>query len=64
MYLLEEGLRGLSRDSGDAHVGDLVRRARGIEEAEGTKSGGNAGEVVGEALHRVGSTEEQEEVEK
>ena len=64
LYLLEDGLRGLSRESGDAHVGDLVRRARGIEDAESTKTGGNAGEAVGEVLHRVGSTEEQEEVEK
>jgi cation transport protein ChaC len=60
LYMLEEGLRGLSTESDDLHVGDLVRRARGIEETGGVKSGGEAGA----ALHKVGSTEEQEEVEK
>ncbi|KAF2797644.1 ChaC-like protein [Melanomma pulvis-pyrius CBS 109.77] len=49
LYLLEEGLLGLSGESGDAHVSDLVTRAREIEDA------GREG---------VGSTEEQEEVEK
>ncbi|KAF2707481.1 ChaC-domain-containing protein [Pleomassaria siparia CBS 279.74] len=75
LYLLEEGLKGLSVESGDEHVADLVRRARDIErlEEQGQKKeedkeiegDGNAGDdEVGDKLHRVGSTEEQEEVEK
>lgn len=61
--MLDEGLGGLSSESGDGHVGDLVRRAKEIEHAEGVRRGKGGGEV-GEALHKVGSTEEQEEVEK
>ncbi|KAF2118419.1 ChaC-like protein-domain-containing protein [Lophiotrema nucula] len=89
LYLLERSLLELSKDSGDAHVSDLVRRARKFEiEArgevvdvgiEGGEGGGDAGygevedgkvevkkgaDADGEPLHKVGSTEEQEEVEK
>ena len=61
----------LSPNSSDAHVSDLVRRCKALEgEGEGGngRSGGRRGgegqEGEGEKLHRVGSTEEQEEVEK
>lgn len=36
LFNLEEGLRGLSRESGDGHVSELVRRCREIE-GEGEK---------------------------
>lgn len=57
MFNLQTALEGLSAQSGDGHVGDLVARCwallgRGEEKGEG------------EALYRVGSTEEQEEVER
>ncbi|KAJ6282394.1 ChaC-like protein-domain-containing protein [Bipolaris maydis] len=63
LYNLDVALLGLSEDSGDAHVSDLVERCRALEEEMGT-GGGNEGEKSGEVLHKVGSTEEQEEVEK
>ena len=72
LFALEKSLLELSKDSGDAHVSDLVRRAKEIEARE---RGVDADLVleeeeekgargVGVPLHRVGSTEEQEEVEK
>jgi cation transport protein ChaC len=57
LFQLEEALVELSPESGDAHVGDLVRRCREIE------AGGEGGGLDG-PLRRVGSTGEQEEVEK
>ncbi|KAF2270767.1 ChaC-domain-containing protein [Lojkania enalia] len=76
LYMLERSLLELSKDSGDSHVSDLVRRAREIENEELEREGydrvleeeGLVGVVerkmeVGVPLHRVGSTEEQEEVE-
>ena len=63
LYNLDVALLGLSEDSGDAHVSDLVGRCRALEEEIGT-GGGNEGEKSGQVLHKVGSTEEQEEVEK
>ena len=75
LFLLEKSLLELSKDSGDAHVSDLVRRCREIaglednlesfDEAELNQAVAEKGDhEVGEVLHRVGSTEEQEEVEK
>ena len=76
LFFLEKALLELSTDSGDKHVSDLVRRCRAIEkeeareeedveEAEGEEHIAEAEKVgVGMPLHRVGSTEEQEEVEK
>lgn len=77
LFLLEKALLELSRDSGDAHISDLVRRCKAIEAAEAKKqatqegtdgdfAGQDAGADVagGGPLHKVGSTEEQEEVEK
>jgi hypothetical protein len=62
LYNLEIALLGLSKDSSDDHVSDLVRRCRALEEQEGV--GAESDDADGEALHKVGSTEEQEEVEK
>lgn len=59
--MLEEGLKGLSSESEDEHVGDLVAMCRRIEREEGARE---EEEVIGEPLHRKGSVEEQEEVEK
>lgn len=76
LFLLERGLLELSKDSGDRHISDLVRRCKDIEAAERAAKGidldvdedegvvSKGGEVVGEPLHKIGSTEEQEEVEK
>ncbi|XP_014560079.1 hypothetical protein COCVIDRAFT_34843 [Bipolaris victoriae FI3] len=63
LYNLDVALLGLSEDSGDAHVSDLVGRCRALEEEMGIGDG-NEGEKSGEVLHKVGSTEEQEEVER
>ncbi|OAG08689.1 ChaC-domain-containing protein [Paraphaeosphaeria sporulosa] len=62
LFQLEEALRGLGEGARDEHVRDLVERCRGIEAKEGRKE--VEGDVVGERLKKVGSTEEQEEVEK
>jgi hypothetical protein len=75
LFLLEKSLLELSKDSGDDHVSDLVRRCREIEAEEARSRGESleAGEddvdseereTIGEPLHRLGSTEEQEEVER
>ncbi|KAI4673184.1 uncharacterized protein J4E88_008796 [Alternaria novae-zelandiae] len=62
LYNLETALLGLSYNSGDAHVSDLVRRCKALEKEAGT--GNDHGDGGAEGLYRVGSTEEQEEVEK
>lgn len=69
LYLLERGLLELSGESGDSHVSDLVVRCRRLEQEEGKAKEGESKNVEGqkgegEHLHRAGSTEEQEEVEK
>jgi cation transport regulator ChaC len=62
LYNLETALLGLSTNSGDAHVSDLVRRCKALEEEAGI--GKDHGDDGTEGLYRVGSTDEQEEVEK
>ncbi|OJD29452.1 uncharacterized protein BKCO1_8000010 [Diplodia corticola] len=70
LYMLEHALLELSAESRDEHVTDLARRCREVEEKK--KKGDDAVGVVssttaavdGHPLHKVGSTEEQEEVEK
>jgi hypothetical protein len=62
LYNLETALLGLSTHSGDAHVSDLVRRCKALEEEAGI--GKDHGNDDTEGLYRVGSTDEQEEVEK
>lgn len=64
LYMLEGALGELSAESGDVHVTDLARRCREVEGSQGRGLEGKKEEVVGVPLHRVGSTEEQEEVEK
>ncbi|KAF2013346.1 ChaC-domain-containing protein [Aaosphaeria arxii CBS 175.79] len=70
LFNLEKSLLELSAESGDRHISDLVRRARAIERERGDGSGGEDGDDhrgdrrVGVPLHKVGSTEEQEEVER
>ncbi|KAF1959049.1 ChaC-domain-containing protein [Byssothecium circinans] len=67
LFQLEEALLGLSQESGDAHISDLVQRCKEIEaaevEAKATESALKEGGLDA-PLHKVGSTEEQEEVEK
>ncbi|KAF2452694.1 ChaC-like protein-domain-containing protein [Lineolata rhizophorae] len=71
LYMLETALLNLSEESSDEHVSDLVRRCRSLESERGSQSfdnrapsnQGSPGEVR-EELHKIGSTEEQEEVEK
>jgi cation transport regulator ChaC len=64
LYQLEEALEGLSEGSRDGHVRDLARRARALESEGGweVETGAKLQREV--PLHKVGSTEEQEEVEK
>jgi len=62
LYNLEIALLGLSHNSGDAHVSDLVRRCKQLEQEAGV--GKEEGNSSTQGLYRVGSTEEQEEVEK
>lgn len=57
LFQLETALVGLSEDSGDRHITDLVRRCKLIENEEG--KGGRGAE-----LRRQGNSEELEEVEK
>jgi cation transport protein ChaC len=75
LFFLEKALLELSGESGDSHVSDLVRRCRMIEKEQARdvheESGEDGVDVEadvedggGVPLHRVGSTEEQEEVEK
>ncbi|KIW01004.1 hypothetical protein, variant [Verruconis gallopava] len=61
LYNLERALASLSPESGDGHVSDLASRCRALE-AEGGWEVETGAELA--PLHRVGSTEEQEEVEK
>lgn len=58
---LEEALKTLSDDSGDSHVSELTRMVRTKEPVQREHVNGQ-NEKVG--LHRVSSTEEQEEIEK
>ena len=66
LYMLETALEELSSESGDEHVRDLAGRCRKLEsEGYGRPEGNKVDQVGhGEQLHKVGSTEEQEEVEK
>lgn len=71
LFMLERALQDLSRDSGDEHVQDLARRVRTMEAMDTNRTGARRtdGKVetaaaVEAELTRVGSTDEQEEVEK
>lgn len=58
---LEESLQNLSPDASDEHVSDLARRLKKLPPRIKDLA---AIEVTESHLHRVGSTEEQEEIEK
>ncbi|KAK7610030.1 ChaC-like protein [Phyllosticta paracitricarpa] len=64
LYMLETALLGLSEESGDDHITDLVRRCREIEARAAGSLTAERDQQFGSKLHQVGSTEEQEEVEK
>lgn len=57
LFQLEEALEGLGSGSGDAHVSDLVRRCKEIENEGGEERGGGA-------VDEIGKVDRQEEVEK
>jgi cation transport regulator ChaC len=63
LYMLEESLANLSPESEDLHVKDLASRCRRLE-AMGTVDLKDLEHVEPSHLHKVGSTEEQEEIEK
>jgi glutathione-specific gamma-glutamylcyclotransferase len=58
---LEESLKGLSADSGDAHVSDLARRIRSMEPRQVGHSRENSKCL---SLDEANSSDEQEEIEK
>ncbi|TKA49953.1 hypothetical protein B0A49_12733 [Cryomyces minteri] len=64
LYLLDEALTGLSDESRDEHIHDLARRCRELEQAHGGDPGITVRDGVPGTLKRVGSTQEQEEVER
>jgi len=61
LYLLEEALLSLSPESDDRHIGDLAKRTRALEAKGGWE---NPEQKSGVEVDKVGSTVEQEEVEK
>lgn len=65
LLALDKALEDLSSESGDGHVKDLASRVRAIDASKPAvhvKAVGNI--AFGHELRKVGSTEEQEEVEK
>ena len=62
LYMLEEALQALSTESEDEHVRDLVKRCQKLEAEGGWKITNS--KTIEHDLHKIGSTEEQEEVEK
>ena len=73
LFMLERSLQDLDPGSGDKHVEDLAARVKAIEEKHAHQMGNGVGGAGGEAraaeavnleLTKVGSTDEQEEVEK
>jgi len=58
---LEEALTMLSSESGDEHISDLARMVRAKTPVQRKEL---VGQDEGLPLHKVGSTEEQEEIEK
>lgn len=72
LFMLERALQDLDKGSGDRHVEDLAARVKVIEEKHmrqiengvGAGGEGRAAEAIDLELSKVGSTDEQEEVEK
>lgn len=63
LYMLDDALEHLSPESEDQHIEDLVARCRRLE-ANGNLNFQHSPHPVDHRLRKVGSTEEQEEVEK
>jgi|SRR6266516_3596576 len=53
LYMLEEGLNELSKESGDEHVQDLARRVRAIDQRLGS---GTSNHVDGSSISRLINT--------
>lgn len=65
LLALDKALEDLSSDSGDGHVNDLASRVRAIDALNPVVHVDAVGSgAFGHELRKVGSTEEQEEVEK
>lgn len=66
LYMLETALEGLSSESHDEHISDLVRRCKALETQgySGPEQSSDGDLAAGAILHKTKSTEEQEEVEK
>lgn len=73
LFMLETALQNLGKGSGDRHVEDLAEKVRVIETTQvsrgetvvGSDRGENkAAKAVDHKLIKIGSTQEQEEVEK
>lgn len=69
LFQLEEALNSLGEGSGDAHISDLARRvrrrlAKGDRLSESPKLTMANGYMGSPGLTKVGSTDEQEEIEK
>jgi glutathione-specific gamma-glutamylcyclotransferase len=65
LLALDKALEDLSSESGDGHVKDLASRVRAIDALNPVVHVNAVGSVAfGHELRKVGSTEEQEEVEK
>jgi glutathione-specific gamma-glutamylcyclotransferase len=67
LYMLRNALDDLSPESGDGHVSDLAQRTAELEARQNlSEERADAWQEpgIGSELHKVGSTEEQEEVEK
>lgn len=64
LFQLEESLNDLGEESGDAHVSDLASRVRKLGERSNVNGAPQASGRDGLKLTKVGSTDEQEEIEK
>lgn len=60
LFHLEESLKGLSEESGDAHISDLARRVRRMKPQQRDRKPRSNEELC---LHKSSSTEGQEEIE-
>lgn len=61
LYMLNKALLSLSSGGQDGHISDLTSRAKTLEARGGWEE---VEQLAGSELHKVGSTEEQEEIEK
>lgn len=73
LFMLERALQDLDKGSGDKHVEDLAARVKAIEKkhthqrgkgVDGGRDERKAADAVELELTKVGSTDEQEEVER